>query len=227
MSNESNLYRALKETVIEPEIKFMSELSDSDYAFSRKYQRRMKSIAGMNKITHHSGIKFRFKVAASLIAAAITIGSVGAIAGNDKRSWEIQKNESIDTVQGSIDFTFTVGEVMGDEVVNIGQIHEPTYIPDGFELDEETSKEFDAFYYSNGDKRFIFDNVGLTAVVSIDNERLIREKVDIRGYEADLFSEPGEDSVIILWCEGPNVFELIADLEKSEAIKVAESIQPV
>lgn len=227
MCNNSNLYLALKEVIVDPASRDMSEVVEFDYQFSRRYRRIISRIMGKAESMTHRSVKMNFKIAVSLVAAVIAISAVGVSGDNEQRNWTIAKTETVDSREGAVQFDFTKGEVFGDEVPADDDLYLPEYIPDGFEINEECMYEDSGrYYYSNGDKTIIFKDLGLTASPSIDTDTHVREKITIHGYEADLFYDANDESTIILWREGYKVFEVIGQkIDKSEVINIAESVQ--
>lgn len=232
MNSNSNLYYALKEVIIDPASKYMSEIPDINHRFSRKYKRNIALLLGKVEAVNRS-LKINFKIAVCIAAAAIGFGASTVIGGDIKKDWTIKTKETIDNRQGAVDFNFIEGDYNGYEEMedpNEPNMYFPTYIPYGFKLNDEISDpDNDYFYFENGDKTIIYREYPVTATISIDNERFKREKININGYEADLFHYNYDDigeSTIILWCEDYKIIKVSGKLiDKSEVIKVAESVK--
>lgn len=227
MCNNSNLYLALKEVIVDPASQDMSEVIELDHQFSRRYRRTIYRIMGKAESMAHRSIKVNFKIAVSLVAAVIAISAVGVSGDNGQRNWTLVKTETIDYRQGAVQFDFIEGEVFDDEAIVLPNMYFPTYIPDGFELNEERSDFNDGYYcFVDGDSYITYSESDVTSSPSIDTDRHVREKITIHGYEADVFYDADEPSTIILWQEGTKVFSVNGLLiDKSEVIKIAESVQ--
>lgn len=229
MNSNSNLYYALKEVIIDPASKYMSEIPDINHRFSRKYKRNMALLLGKVEAVNRS-LKINFKIAVCIAAAAIGFGASTVVGGDIKKDWTIKKTEIIDNRQGAVDFNFIEGDYNGYEEMaspNEFNMYFPTYIPSGFEFDEENSvPEIGWYDFVNEDGDYLsYCEDDLTASPSIDIERHVREKVNIHGYEADLFYNYDDGSGIILWREECKVFSISAVVDRSELIKIAESVK--
>lgn len=230
MCNNSNLYLALKEVIVDPASRDMSEVVEFDYQFSRRYRRIISRIMGKAESMTHRSVKMNFKIAVSLVAAVIAISAVSVSGDNEQRNWTIVKTETVDSRQGAVDINFFNGDPTLDNLEEAAvppNMYFPTYIPDGFELDEDVSvEEDDFFYFVDGEKTLIYIESGVTGTHSIDTDRHVREKITIHGFEADLFYAAEEESTMILWREGSKVFDVTGqEMDKNEVIKVAESVQ--
>lgn len=229
MNSNSNLYYALKEVIIDPASKYMSEIPDINHRFSRKYKRNMALLLGKVEAVNRS-LKINFKIAVCIAAAAIGFGASTVVGGDIKKDWTIKTKETIDNRQGAVDFHFIEGDYNGYEEMedpNEANMFFPTYIPSGFELDEEnTIPEIGSYDFINEDGKYVsYSEDGLTASPSIDIEHQVREKITIHGYEADLFYDYDDGSGVLLWREEYKVFTVAGIVDKSELIKIAESVK--
>ncbi len=225
MNSNSNLYYALKEVIIDPASKYMSEIPDINHRFSRKYKRNIALLLGRVEAVNRS-IKINFKIAVCIAAAVIGFGASTVVGGDIKRDWTIEKTEIIDNRQGAVDLHFIEGDFDGHQAIREPNMCFPTYITEGFELNEEMSvPEDDYFYFENGDKRIIYSENPLSTTISIDNEHTIRKKTTINGCEAELFVFTDYECATVVWQEELTIYEVYGDLEESEVIKIAESVQ--
>lgn len=225
MCNNSNLYLALKEVIVDPASQDMSEVIELDHQFSRRYRRTIYRIMGKTESMAHRSIKVNFKIAVSLVAAVITVGALSVSGGNEYQNLNIEKTETIDYRHGAVKIRYFIKG--GTQIIVPPNLYFPTYIPDGLELDEDVSvEESDYFYFVDGDRDLIYMERSVPVSPSIDTETLVREKITIHGSEADLFYDTEGPSTLILWREGPKVFEVSGcGLSKEEVIKVAISVQ--
>lgn len=227
MNSNSNLYYALKEVIIDPASKYMSEIPDINHRFSRKYKRNIALLLGRVEAVNRS-IKINFKIAVCIAAAVIGFGASTVVGGDIKRDWTIEKTEIIDNRQGAVDLHFIEGDFDGHQAIREPNMCFPTYIPEGFELNEEISvPEDDYFYFENEDKSksIVYSENPLSTTISIDNEHTIRKKTTINGCEAELFVFTDYECATIVWHEDLTIYKISADLEEGEVIKIAESVQ--
>lgn len=225
MCNNSNLYLALKEVIVDPASQDMSEVIELDHQFSRRYRRTISRIMGKAESMSHRSVKMNFKIAVSLVAAVIAISAVGVSGDNQQRNLNIEKTEIIDYRHGAVKIRYFIRG--GTKVIVTPNMYFPKYIPDGLELDEDvTVEESDYFYFVDGDRTLIYTENSVPVSPSIDTETLVREKITVHGYEADLFYDADEPFTLILWCEGSKVFDVSGrGLSKEEVIKVARSVK--
>lgn len=227
MNSNSNLYYALKEVIIDPASKYMSEIPDINHRFSRKYKRNIALLLGKVEAVNRS-VKINFKIAVCIAAAVIGFGASTVVGGDIKRDWTIEKTEIIDNRQGAVDLHFIEGDFDGHQAIKEPNMCFPTYIPEGFELNEEISvPEDDYFYFENEDKSksIVYSENPLSTTISIDNEHTIRKKTTINGCEAELFVFTDYECATIVWHEDLTIYKISADLEEGEVIKIAESVQ--
>ena len=230
MCNNSNLYLALKEVIVDPASQDMSEVIELDHQFSRRYIRTISRIMGKAESMSHRSVKMNFKIAVSLVAAVIAISAVGVSGDNGQRNWNIAKTERIDYRQGAVDINFFNGDPTLENHMEAAvptNMYFPTYIPDGFELNEERSDFDDGYYcFVDGDRYITYSESNVLGVHSIDTDRHVRENITVHGFEADLFYAAKEESTMILWREGSKVFDVSGHgISKEEVIKIAESVQ--
>lgn len=225
MCNSSNLYLALKEVIVDPASQDMSEVIELDHQFSRRYRRTISRIMGKAESMAHRSVKMNFKIAVSLVAAVITVGALSVSGGNEYQNLNIEKTERIDYRHGAVEIRYFIRG--GTQIIVPPNLYFPTYIPDGLELDEDVSvEESDYFYFTDGYRNLIYTEDSVPVSPSIDTDRHVREKITIHGCEADLFYAADEESTIIIWREGPKVFEISGQqMDKNEVIKVAISVQ--
>ena len=106
----------------------------------------------------------------------------------------------------------------------------PTWLPEGFELVEESGLALTQLIYENsaGDEIF-FTCTTANANVIIDTEHQDHYAITIHGNAADFFpaNEPGEPSYLIWTDEATGTyFDLMTYLEDSEVLlQIAESVQ--
>lgn len=62
MCNNSNLYLALKEVIVDPASRDMSEVVEFDYQFSRRYRRIISRIMGKAESMTHRSVKMNLKL---------------------------------------------------------------------------------------------------------------------------------------------------------------------
>ena len=160
----------------------------------------------------------------------IAISAVGVSGNNGQRNWNIAKTERIDYRQGAVDINFFNGDPTLENHMEAAvptNMYFPTYIPDGFELNEERSDFDDGYYcFVDGDRYITYSESNVLGVHSIDTDRHVRENITVHGFEADLFYAAKEESTMILWREGPKVFDVSGHgISKEEVIKIAESVQ--
>ena len=108
MCNNSNLYLALKEVIVDPASQDMSEVIELDHQFSRRYRRTIYRIMGKTESMAHRSIKVNFKIAVSLVAAVITVGALSVSGGNEYQNLNIEKTETIDYRHGAVKIRYFI-----------------------------------------------------------------------------------------------------------------------
>lgn len=178
----------------------------------RDYRRKTK----IRQITRCTG-----KIAAGIII--LVLGSFGALMSVEASRIHIL-NTIIEYQKKFIQFNFQ------EENPDIQEVpYRPMYIPDGFE-EKETRKAGSGFTTKYGDyqeNEIIFDQILLEegGSISVDNENSIYNEINIGGYPAYLFEgKTEEDRTIILWQNSVYRFELSSRIDKSQLLKMAESV---
>ena len=109
---------------------------------------------------------------------------------------------------------------------NLKTIYEPTYIPNGFEPEEEPINSpsfYSRDYWKGSFKNYLrFEQKDMGLLTTIDSENMKREKVTVQGYEGQLNYKKGETNLI--WITDEYVFTIKSSLGKKEVLKVAESV---
>ena len=102
----------------------------------------------------------------------------------------------------------------------------PSYIPDGFEVDDYTVGNTSVFYrYEDKDGHDItFEQIRRSDYRgNLDNEHSWYEKIYLKGHEEALLGHHSGSASVVFYND-EYVFEIFADLPLEEIIKMAESI---
>lgn len=100
------------------------------------------------------------------------------------------------------------------------------YIPEGFSIEVEEYDELGCIlvYMNENGLFFRLDVVGPSGVVQVDSENVdSREQVFINGEQADLVTKDEVSSIV--WSSDEAMIVLDGNIEKTELIKIANSIQ--
>lgn len=195
-----------------------------DHIFSRRFNRRMKKIIRMadNKAKPHRRIPAKrvFTVfAAALIAASVIALSAAGVKG---------------ILQGLfMNNFFTHTNIAFDSTGDYPEFIEYTYsfdIPEGFELDYETSDTVnkEAIYkceYKNGRDIICISQFAKTIYNNnINTEKYAVECIEINSHEVYVV-EMEDQNCIVTWDCGDYILEIYTTLGKNAAIEIANSVQ--
>ena len=119
---------------------------------------------------------------------------------------------------------------VGEEENNLSKpeiaFYIPTWIPDGFELTEETSNEsMSMLYYENGEQYIRFIVQPTTAVTNLDTDTTTFDfSYEINGLEAMVAYEQESKTTKILWHNDTARFTLCSTLQAKDTKRIAESV---
>lgn len=105
-----------------------------------------------------------------------------------------------------------------------GPIYRPTYIPEGFSITKED--EFGADYENADGKIITYFQLSATGTLLLDSENAeIFKPIKIRGQDGLIIVKGGV--VTLAWQEEEYFFNIIGEISKEEAFKIAESVSIV
>lgn len=109
--------------------------------------------------------------------------------------------------------------------------YEPAYLPDGYEMWEDSYiKEnwtYGMYYVKTGNQFIVFNQGILEGTISIDSEGAKRKDVVINGWKGQLNYKKKKKTVI--WATNEYVFQVsgVGNIRTEDLLKVAESVMPV
>ena len=188
--------------------------------FSAEHEQKMQWIFRQEhrKLRRRKIMKYT-KIAACMVgvlilSAGITISSVDA--------WRVKVlNYVLDFNQPNTDFSFNEpgsGQQYEGDDITLG------YIPDGFELTEQSKSRMGIILAYTKEEQYFdisFTNIGTS--FSVDTEDGTVEKITFKGYEAVYTSNPNINALV--WHDNELVFKVLGNISKEEIFKIAEGIE--
>lgn len=169
---------------------------------------------------HPKGMRIAMVVVLVLMVGVSAVFSVDA-----SRKVVITWFTRLTQKEDSFHFQGEKGKDVSKPPQKIETVYEPTYIPKGFELEEEGL--VGEIYYSQEytkEKNYLgFEQNIVNAGISIDAEGMKREDVVIHGCHGQLNWKKGK--TILLWTTKEYVFTISSNLGKKEVLKIAESVK--
>ncbi len=103
----------------------------------------------------------------------------------------------------------------------------PTYIPEGFVIEELHLQDgFNAVVYCKDDYFIVIDQMNNSTNMQLDTENA-EVTENIRLHNSDGFLVVNENLTTVIWSEGETIFEVSGNIATDEIIKIAESLKPV
>ncbi|MFI3326913.1 MAG: DUF4367 domain-containing protein [Clostridia bacterium] len=137
-------------------------------------------------------------------------------------------NYIIETYEEWSTISFNNSESQNSEGIVLNEIYEPSYIPEGFTktFEEELSLSYFCEYSNANNEIIVYQQNLLNNIqVNIDTEATVTEKIYINNVEAIFYENKGQNHILL---KGDQyVFFIAGNIEKSELIKVAESIEKI
>lgn len=200
----------------------ISELSAEPLTLSKKFDRRMRRSIRDGKMfdRREQMLRILSKAAIILVVIVATL-SITYVFSPTARAMMQNIIRLIYPDHNSYRFGTQEVEVHKDDYT-LG------YIPEGFELVEETEWHNGYGLNYDGGKGNILDfsyQSGTGTTIGIDNEHMIHEDITINGMQGFIAHDTETLFTVAVLVDGDVVLELIADLEYKEAIKVLENIQ--
>lgn len=172
--------------------------------------------------------KRRHKRIGYLVASIALTFFIGSACIMSVDAWRVKIfNFVLEVTDGAIDFRMDSGDdgakkIKDKDAENIA--FRPTYLPEGFELEETEvfpAKVFITFVDKQKHRINFQSYISEGALVTeFTNEQ--KEPIEIGGQEGYIVRK--EESKTIIWQNGENAFRLSGDISEEELIRIAESV---
>jgi len=222
-SDERILETALK---VQQE-RYLSGLPDDSelesISFTGEFEEKMRKLIRYQKNPFFTFISTTGKRVACIIIAIIVIATTTVFSVEALRKPFINFIIEIYEKYSTIIFDGE-GKTESDAPL-IFENHKPSYIPDGYEISRsEELLMYQFIEYTNEDGNIIMfeQSLGDNSQVGIDTENTETEIIEINTYSGIYFENKGFKTII--FSNNTYVFILTGNLEKSELIKIAESV---
>lgn len=188
--------------------------------FSPEFEKKMEALIKKSSKKYIS--INRFRVRKSMAAAALIIVVFSAFMSVEAiRVPVIKLSEKIYTEFSEILFN---NEKNIDTPDKIEEIYVPSYIPEGYTLEEENNMtSMNIMVYSNQQEQVIFvDQYTLSVSMAVDTEGITTEEITVNGRVGIIYTKKGLTTIII---NDNRYAYLISGYEsREEIIRIAESL---
>lgn len=228
---EALLSYAVKESAMQ-EIKEMpdEEQIREKIQLSEAFEYKMKTLINMQRYKRIAKEAYFYSKKVAVFVAVIISISFGTL-----MTAEAVQQAVINTVvewyedHNGFIFENTSGK-SAEEILKESKVKMPSYIPEGFRVDEfEDYAGYKFYLYKNNEegKNLVFTARVVTnkSETFIDNEHTDYEIIEINGKEAYLFMGTDDDFVCIIWTDENILYEISSDRRLIEIIRMAKSIK--
>ena len=194
-------------------------------SFLNKLEKEEKENERQNKTESRNGrLRIAAEIAAGIVIAAGLAGTYAIVNVEAVRVRVMQLLIDIQNDHTELEF---VEDIQSTFIVPEGWkgLYYPSYIPDGFELQELGQFVYDADYVNAEGKEFLFTEMGEETSTDLDSEDGRLSYVLIGG-RSGFCIEKGK-WVTLTWSTDDRYFVLESTLPKEESIKIAESVKRI
>jgi len=223
-SFESNFKKAIYRLEKEELDDLYKEAAENPHVFSEKFERKM------NWTLSHSGKSYFSMINTAAKRVAIATITVFTLLIITTFSVDALRESVIEFItQVFHEFTNIVFQIDNEAKAlpeTIETTFSPTYLPEGYELNEELTFEdsIKITYQNEIQNDLIFKQYTIEATkLGVDTEDGRAEDVLIGKYEAKYFSNKGIQQLI--WTDGYYGYHILGPISKDEIILMAESIK--
>lgn len=180
-----------------------------DYVFSKMFEQRMKQLSAHTRNNRYHNMTNLAKViiiAAIIAALTITGYAISKIVGYDLTDFGVFSSVNIGKEFGTINSELKCG-----------------YIPDGFELTEETCKkaQITCVYENDNGKHIVISKQSDFDEIHIDTENMTPHIISESGIDYLIYGSG--DNVGIMWLYDKCIFYVYGDVSEKELIKIAKN----
>ena len=194
--------------------------------FSREYRRNVKYIlshGGRRRTPHHTKLHASMKRVAACFAACISLFFCSCFCFPAVRA-EVA-GLAVEFYDKYLGISDERPSVIGQEIEH----HAPTYLPEGYELVEEKSTEYNVrISYKNKEEKLMwyyqdFNKVGTRY---FDSEGAILSDVLVNGCYGKFieYADKNKAENFIMWTDGVYTYYIMAELPYEEMKAIAESV---
>lgn len=232
MDKNTNFYIAIENALIKPLIEEVNAIEPIEHEFSVLYRKNIKKIIKEQKkwdefasLNGRPGsIKKKIKMIILIAAAMIALGGITVAACEPLREWII--GLFVEEYEDHIDVKTFSGSEADFEVPKLNELYQPTYIPEGYELqvnDLDASNLFMVWENNNG-SYIAYSQDLLNTVPAINNEDVNIENILINGFDAILTYD--DEYTTLTWSDGKYMYQINGITSKDEVVLMAESLMP-
>ena len=219
------LLRALRQAQDEKTDAIIEASKNSTHVASEHFKREMERLARAQRKPYYKYTNTRAKKAVLALAAAFILMITTVFSVSALREPVVKFFIEVYELFSSVFFEKTPQEE--SIPTTLEQIYLPTYIPDGYSLDEASSIEMSGQvsfrYYGNNEileyKQFLLDSAGFT----INTEGIVYEDILVGEYKGIYCSNLGSQT--ILWANDQYGFSLAGPVPKEKLLAMALSLK--
>ncbi len=202
-----------------------TQFDESEFNPSEKFKKKMNRIFKSYDNVYYKMTLTKARRIAVIVAAIIAImcSSLSVSAVREALSdFFIKTFSTYDLIEPD---TKTVEENNPPQYLE--KIYELGYVPEGFELVEESITEGGAIYvYVSDNKRIIFSQFTKYGLgMGIDNERSIKSYEVIGNQSYIVYISTNSSDITVIWDDGEYLFALDSNLSKEETINLCTSLK--
>ncbi len=214
----------LREAVIKADIRELEALPadhEIEHEFSKRFERRMRKLIRRSKTGSPArGVVFlRRRVVA--LAAAIVILLATAMSVSAVRAAVF---EFITEVYEKFTHIFFEESRSSNDAVDEFIVCRPSFIPEGFELDNEKTAGPVLLVYEKGSDYISYSQQRLEDVsLHVNTEEAELEELEFNGLPAKYYSNRGVQN--LLWYDDEYLYIVSSTLDRDAVFKIAESVE--
>ncbi len=223
-SNLEILYQVLDEYTIQASESITVPPELENYQFSKRFEKHMQRLINRQKKSYYMLIDTVAKRVACYVVVVLTCLFVTVFSVKALRepfiSFVVRTYEKFTSI-------FVDKDTVEPRAASTDfEIMLPTYIPEGYEM-EEIVRDADVcmclFVNDNGKEIFFTQHFNDSALTTIDTEKVIYEQIIINSVDGLFYTN--KDISCIVFGNEKYSFNISGDLSKKELIKIAESIK--
>ena len=216
---------ALKSSVVKADRYEMEALpadNEIDHEFSRDFERKIQKLIRKSKKSNTAMGWIAWRRRAVALVAAIIILFASAMSVPAVRASVI---EFITEVYEKFTHIFFDESQSPWDAPGEFVRHEPTYIPEGFELVNKITNGLVLMEYEKENDFISYSQQRLENVsMHINTEGVELEELEFKGFSAKYYSNRGVQN--LLWHDGKYMYMVSSTLDRATVFKIADSVEP-